>query len=138
MNTDDGYRQYNSDGTFAKLAPLSIVDFIQARLEDVVRDQWRVHDQECEFGSHVTDPTELAMPQIVCDCGIPARALRAVEAKRQLLKVHEGHHECNITYQRKAILTIYDGSADPCGCRSLRALVSEWSDHSDYQEEWAL
>jgi hypothetical protein len=58
----------------------------------------------------------------------PARVLREAGAKRQEIQLHQsGQHPG---------LCGYDGHELPCP--SLRNLASVWSDHSCYQQEWAL
>ena len=71
----------------------------------------------------------------------PARVLREVEAGRTILAEHFAEDrgeslpgaDCGVCY--------YIGTpGSPAGwpCRTLRALAAVWSDHPDYDQEWAL
>lgn len=64
----------------------------------------------------------------------PARALHEVEAKRAILELHSGSHEC----------PVYDhnGDIDNCGwidegdCPTKQHLAAVYSDHPGYRPEW--
>ena len=77
----------------------------------------------------------------------PARVLREVEAKRAILAAHgpdptgkfgsDGQPRCLVC------LTDRDGyeeqwEADEWPCLTLRSVAAIWSDHPDYDREWAL
>lgn len=121
-----------------------LVRFLQARFtEDAARqqdiwEQW--HHRDCE-----------ALPQVLypdretgaCDCGVPARVLAEVEAKRQVLNAHpstrdvvtvspDGAHGfgCATCHQDEGVI-VGDG-----WCVTLRALASVYASHPDYRAEW--
>lgn len=61
----------------------------------------------------------------------PARVLREVEAKRQIMGLHRRQSELD-----------YDPICDVCcytpPCETLRTLALPYTDHKDYREEWKL
>lgn len=81
----------------------------------------------------------------------PARVLRGVEAKRQVLTVHRPGKE--VPEWSSAVGRFTTVSCEGCGfggpcddphtedineCPTLQALATEWSDHPDYdREHWA-
>lgn len=75
----------------------------------------------------------------------PARALREVAAKREIVAAHHpetpskyGHDvlRCAVCQTERGVWA-EDRHADPWPCQTLRALASPWSDHPDYRAEWA-
>ncbi|OLT24379.1 hypothetical protein BJF79_13635 [Actinomadura sp. CNU-125] len=55
----------------------------------------------------------------------PARVLAEVEAKRQIVDIHEGLHSCGAAD--------YD-NADPCP--TLQLLAQVYAGHPSYRKEW--
>lgn len=66
----------------------------------------------------------------------PARVLAECEAKRRIVALHDGAHECSV-YVR--------GEVDNCAwvergdsCSTLRLLALPYADHPDYDPSWAV
>ncbi|MBT3077622.1 MULTISPECIES: DUF6221 family protein [Streptomyces] len=71
----------------------------------------------------------------------PARTLREVEAKRQLLDEHQDVNDgsCGTCVDGRWGYPTHGGSSpQPYPCRTLRLLALPYSDHTDYQEKWGL
>lgn len=87
-----------------------------------------------------------------CDCGLAerkGRALREVEAKRAILRIHEPGYPAVARQEPPGPSTV----ADPGGivstfpycvtcdedspCSTLQYLATIWNDHADYRPEWA-
>lgn len=58
----------------------------------------------------------------------PARVLRGVEAKRRIVAECEYNINYHLAVGARAVLL---------ATVTLKLLASEWSDHADYQQEWA-
>jgi hypothetical protein len=71
-----------------------------------------------------------------------ARVLRAIEAKREIIRSHVIGHDADcptcIDYWHYEDEDDRDGHPVPVvgTCPTLRALASEWSDHPDFRREW--
>lgn len=65
----------------------------------------------------------------------PARVLAEVAAKRRIVELHDGAHECS-TFER-------DGEVDNCtwcldaeDCSTMRLLALPHAEHPEYRQEW--
>jgi hypothetical protein len=69
-----------------------------------------------------------------CDCNYAARVLADVAAKRRIVELHTGEHECVSDEAHDAVLVApgYIFHLDP----TLKLLALPYSDHPDYREEW--
>lgn len=56
----------------------------------------------------------------------PARVLAEVGAKRRIVELHEGEHNC----------TTYIAAEDNNPCKTLEILAVVYDDHPDYRDEW--
>jgi hypothetical protein len=65
----------------------------------------------------------------------PARVLREVEAKRRIVDLHAGPHECS-TYDHRGDVDACTWVIEPEECSTLRLLASVYDQHPDYREEW--
>ena len=94
------------------------VAFLRARLDEDEQNLWlrlnQPHYETCDTFREIPYP---------CDCGLPERLLRAVEAKKRILD--EVPYEAVIIGEYRAGLY-----------RAIEHLVSEYSDHPEYREEW--
>ncbi|MGV8972236.1 MAG: DUF6221 family protein [Rhodoglobus sp.] len=76
-----------------------------------------------------------------CDCGIPARVLAECAAKRAILAEHElgkaGYVGCTVENDPECMCCSHGGEY-PGGwpCATLDALLSVYTEHPDYREEW--
>lgn len=75
----------------------------------------------------------------------PARVLREVEAKRQLIEEHPSAlgwdgSQADATVCRTCAENSTDGglNGDPYPCRTLRLLALPYTDHPDYRDDWRL
>ena len=64
-----------------------------------------------------------------CDCGAPARVLREVDAKRQVLAEHERY-----AAERRRMMGGWDPQSDDSPI--LYALAAVYSDRPGFREEW--
>jgi hypothetical protein len=74
----------------------------------------------------------------------PARVLREVAAKQAILAEHElvpaGYRGEGVLPGEYGCRTcdVHEGGTDPGGpCKTVRLIVSVWSDHDDYDPAWA-
>lgn len=112
---------------------MTLAEFLLARLEEdqvkrAVMREW--HAEGCD---HLPDPSsEYTYP---CNCGVPERMAREVEAKRRIVELHTAAdgdwHECRGRYGTAAF-----SDAEPCD--TLRLLALPYADHPDYDRSWAV
>lgn len=101
-----------------------LITWLKAQLEICVAEADEVHNRDCDSTS---DCCYLPGP---CDCGIPARVLREVQAKRRRITLHEDVHDC------PGIDWGSHEAGDPCPTLRLEALP--FDDRPGYRSEWAL
>ena len=66
----------------------ALLAFLDARLGEDEAAAWSLHDvTRCEALLYEEDMADAARRQPDCDCGMPARALREVRAKRELISL---------------------------------------------------
>lgn len=119
---------------------MNLIEFLRARLDEDKEVAQSAHyegqrwiseeedvsrwpeDELVHFADRKRDAAHIARHD-------PARVLREVAAKRRIIAVHEGHHEC-------------PSEDDNCGwivdsrCVTLRLLALPYADRLDYDEEW--
>lgn len=108
-----------------------LVAFLRARLdEDAARQQDRFerwHHRDCESLPDGNYPT------FACDCGVPARALADVQAKRALLDEH-------VSSQQTLDAIDYPDMQDVGRVAGLETALQyealPYSNHPDYREDW--
>lgn len=66
----------------------------------------------------------------------PARVLADVAAKRRIIELHTGGHECS-TYDHNGEIDNCTWCIDSWDCSTLRLLALPHADHPDYRSEWA-
>ena len=112
--------------------------------------QWRFEEPTLSDGHRDTDAALRIGTRIVhCDdhgqleaaeaehaaAWDPARVLAECDAKRRIVELHTGEHECSV-YD-------HDGEIDHCqyvlgDCSTLRLLALPYADRDGYREEWRL
>jgi len=109
---------------------MTIVEFLQARISEdeaqanvliamAAPDDWWNPTQTLNFW-----PEEIAF----WDVHTPARVLAECAAKRAIVQLHDMSIDpCDE----------FDASFKSVPCETLRILAAVYSDHPDYQEEWA-
>lgn len=107
-----------------------LVAFLRARLDEDERGADDVHDTyRCaSVGSDPSTPFR-------CDCPWPARVLAEVAAKRAILELHEGSHECSVYDHRGAVdncAWVIDG-----GCSTVRLLMQPYAGHPHFHPSWS-
>lgn len=111
--------------------------FFSARLdEEATRQQdiWgKWHHQNCEAVPDVLYPDRETG---ACDCGVPERVLRDIEAKRQILNEHRGSDSYVYTDDGTRACSTCGDSTIRHPCQTLRLLAAVYADHPDYQEAW--
>ena len=107
-----------------------LVEFLRARLDEDEarqRDPWsQWHNKGCEAVPDVLYPDRETG---ACDCGVPARVLAEVAAKRQIIRMWEQlrqFHESSSGY------SLADGAAS----KALQLHAVVYADHPDYEERW--
>lgn len=70
-----------------------------------------------------------------CDCGVPARVLREIEAKRRIVEQHRpvGYGDVCLSYCH----TRTPSQPQTWPCLTLRLLALPYADRPGYQEGWA-
>jgi hypothetical protein len=124
-----------------------LTTFLRARLnEDQARaeaTQARVAADGGWFGARdlVTGAGfEAADAELVAVHADPARVLREVEAKRQIVDEHGDVNggSCDTCVDGAWGYPTHGGSTpQDYPCRTLRLLASVYADHADYRQEWA-
>ena len=131
---------------------MGIVEFLEARIaeDEAVATyasaesggpDWAVRDIPWEgiyhFATSDDPPGEVTAVTHHMDIHDPARVLREVAAKRELLELHyDGNpgpgdiHYCGTCHD------YYKHDAEDWPCETVRVLASTFSDHPDFNEEW--
>lgn len=138
-----------------------LVDFLTARLaedEQMARDgafcrgpEWAVSEEPpFVWGVDPPDPQIIASgkPIVRCDDeyggGLaaphiarhdPARVLAEVAAKRRIVELHSGAHECS-RFDRDGEIDNCTWCLDSDECSTVALLASVYVDHSQYRPEW--
>ncbi|MYX14407.1 hypothetical protein GTY67_13475 [Streptomyces sp. SID8374] len=123
----------------------TLVAFLRARLDD---DEQVAGAADPEL-SHVFTRIATFDPEMAADerhimVQRPARTLREVQAKRQLIDEHrpDGAGGCSTCTDPEDFDEDADGnrafsrSAKPWPCPTVRLLALPYSDHLDYRQEW--
>lgn len=99
-----------------------------------VRDwQLGVHRANCDqFADYGPDNNG------VCDCGEPERRLAEVKAKRAILELHEGGHECSVRDGRGDIDNCHWVLDDGEDCTTVLLLAQAYADREGWQPEWSV
>ena len=97
----------------------------EARAEDGLLESW--HTKDCGF-----DQLEYGGD---CHCEAPARALRDVEAKRQMIRLHDDGEE-HACIEHDADWGSMTGLRTDCP--TLLLLAAPFSGHPDYDPTWAV
>lgn len=106
----------------------SLAQFLRTRLAE---DQQAA--QLCppldQWWTDSLDPGKAEDARMFVDHISPARLIREVNAKRRIVELHGGRHECP---SRAA-----PNGSDRVGCQTLRLLALAYAAHGDYRSEWA-
>lgn len=142
-----------------------IIEFIRARLDEDAGLVETIREGRCPTPTWVSEPNERGSWPILREIDDstpigyiadgrwevqhvvrhdPARVLRGVEAKRQLVDMHapDGLVDLVSLYSwcthcgRPLNVNEPCADLDPWPCRHIRLVASEWSDHPDYRAEW--
>jgi hypothetical protein len=111
---------------------MTITEFLAARLDEEEARAGHVHLLSCGEVP-VEGDVYGATP---CDCGMPARVLREVEAKRKLIQRYEvaaALPESNIGVLRSEDRGYREACMD-----AIRDAAAVFADHGDYEQEWRL
>lgn len=106
-----------------------LVTFLRDRLDDTAKSADEVHRDDCD--SLVCDSSCCeTRGRGPCDCGVPARVLADVAAKRAIVD--------------EWARLVFDDREPPWGTGwreglgfALRHLAAVYSEHPDYRQEWA-
>jgi hypothetical protein len=111
-----------------------LIAFLRARLDedqaDNQGDGWaesQLHRGGCETNSYSAG---------ACDCDGPESVLADVAAKRQIIELHAGMHECPSGDGYETSGFAYFGVGEELWCTTLRLLALPHAGHPDYREEW--
>ncbi|WP_406420887.1 DUF6221 family protein [Streptomyces sp. NBC_00842] len=109
-----------------------LVQFLRDRLDEDARDaeaagdSWYGYEPEQQIAFvSVADARHIARHD-------PARVLREVEAKRQLLRIHRRY----VDEPDQACLGCAGGIVWETSCPVVRLLALPYADHPDYREDW--
>ena len=114
-----------------------LIAFVNARLDEKAAAAWAVHNvAQCDALLYEEDMPAAAARTPDCDCGYPARALREVEAKREIVRAYEwtaarkadgGGIERNYHFRSGQVNALET---------AVQCLAAVDSDHPDYRQEW--
>jgi hypothetical protein len=122
-----------------------LVAFLNARLAETEAEQAQdVVARRLEGGWHNTDCCTYDDDPQPCDCGVPARVLADVQAKRTIIARHEpwrGKQEGTRVYCSTCVGYPIDtngiiGMDWPCP--TLRLLAQPFVDHPDFDPSWRV
>jgi hypothetical protein len=114
------------------MSVMTLTEFVTARLGEVEGRAWAVHDVEkCDALLYEEDMADAARRDPACNCGMPARALREVEAKRKILDHHKP-----VRHEGRTVCHSCLGASTFWPCRTLQHLAAIDSDHPDYDPAW--
>lgn len=113
---------------------MTIVEFLTARLDEDAQEAERVDpvdlpDWRLQSSANNQGRVDLLLIH-------PARVLADVAAKRAILELHGGGHECS-TYDHR-------GEIDNCtwvmdgGCTTVLLLAQPFAGHPDFDPAWAV
>ncbi|MBD8056672.1 hypothetical protein ICV35_23770 [Rhodococcus ruber] len=116
---------------------MNIVDFITARLNDDADEAHKAEDARDDELWVVTGSDNAVGVDY-----FPARILREVEAKREILAEHgDNEGQCARCLDDDGVW-VEDGRTiaytQPWPCRTIRALASVYVDHLDFVAEWRI
>ncbi|MFJ4716449.1 DUF6221 family protein [Streptomyces sp. NPDC088785] len=103
------------------------------------------HALDCDIHAHLEGDAEsvkatMSMfheaPGAVCDCGIPARMLREIEVKRQLLALHRPVEDADEPRERCAECGAGRGNEPGHPCATLRLQAAVYDQRPGYREGW--
>ena len=108
---------------------MDLVEFLLARIAEGEATAREASVDDPHWLEHIYDN-----PHIV-DWS-PARVLAECEAKRRIVELHQGHHECvGVKFRaRRTVLVApgYQFANDP----TLALLALPYADHPDYDKSW--
>jgi hypothetical protein len=112
-----------------------LVAFLRAQLDATAAGADRIHDHDCYSLADryvVPDP---------CDCGVPARVLADVKAKRRLVAMHvprgvEGGPPYRWTCRFCDDAPVPWEAYGTWPCETLRLLALPFADREGYDETW--
>ena len=126
--------QYDDGSWSREMVPaMTLTDFLLARIaeDEAVAERLRHKSAGDPWG---WQPRQLE----TCDKARvdypPARVLAECEAKRRIVEMHGGFHECEDGNQHGPGGEGSDEFTQPCP--TLRLLALPYADHPDYREEW--
>jgi hypothetical protein len=119
-----------------------LVQWLGAQLDQDEQSRDDLHARDCE-----SIPVEGYNGPFPCDCGVPARVLREIDAKQKLLIVHRPVRRTDfitsagspagpmmVCHECDANTTDADWPDNPC--RTLRLLATPYADRAGYNEAW--
>lgn len=71
------------------------------------------------------------------DAALPARVLAECEAKRRIIELHDGEHECS-SLDHTGEIDRYRYILDSEGCTTMLLLASVYADHADFDPAWRV
>lgn len=120
---------------------MTLVEFLNARLAEDAQADWHDRASDCDTYNFYEDTGVMGS----CDCDVPQRIAREVEAKRRLIELHErvqlDQNFCELeaccelcsNWDQEGLKQFYE----PWPCDSLRLLALPYADHPDFQAEWS-
>jgi hypothetical protein len=72
----------------------------------------------------------------ICNCGLPARVLREVEAKRRIIELHPLVTYTDEEPGYRQILNDHTCPGRQAPCTTLRLLALPYADRPGYRQEW--
>lgn len=113
-----------------------LVQWLRAQLD---ADAAEIADPYAEKAWHTRDcaihPDAWGNEGSSCDCGVPARVLREVEAKRWILDLHSLVGTLQTGARIETVASCPICRVWPCS--TVRLLASVYADRDGYQEGWA-
>lgn len=109
---------------------MELIEWLRAQLDEDEATADRFHYVGCdrlddEYGSGE------------CDCAEPARRLSEVKAKRAILELHDGGHECSVRDERGEI-DRFHYVLDEEACTTVLLLAQVFAGREGWRDEWSL
>ena len=122
-----------------------LVQWLRAQLDEDARRASSWHTLECDIHAYLQgdmDSVRATMsmfheaPGAVCDCNVPARVLREIDAKRRILRALESAEVAlRNTEPGMEPHELMTGSVNSLRA-AVRLLALPYSDRPGYREEW--
>ncbi|MFE0103676.1 DUF6221 family protein [Streptomyces sp. NPDC059009] len=123
-----------------------LAQWLGRQLDEDARNASSWHTLDCDIHAYLQGDADSvkatmsmfhAAPGAVCDCDVPARVLREIDAKRRIIAEHAtGRPTMEAHGLARATTRTWDEEANEANCLTLRLLALPYSDRGGYKKRW--